>query len=254
LVDDGQALPAVPRAGATLQEIRLQLIQDQHDPDHGLWNRLIIREHPLKGAPLVGAQLRYLILRRRCGAKSAKDVWVYELAAEARRYLRRGVNPPVVPRSIFCGLGTDSWTQAELDGLELGDRRLERRFEIMLSARWKHPERSFFRSFGSAAAGKAAYRLVESSQADKEKLPQQGRFAHRLQHEDVAAYGGFDDAVTQVSLPARQVPAQRKRARITSGLHETIHRLTVIEPEPSPPGVDPSALGHAQGPARAGGV
>jgi hypothetical protein len=36
----------------------------------------------------------------------------------------------------------------------------------MLGARWQHPERSFFRSFGSVAAGKAAYRLVESSQAE----------------------------------------------------------------------------------------
>ena len=31
------------------------------DGQHLLWNRLIRREHPLKGAPLVGAQLRYLI-------------------------------------------------------------------------------------------------------------------------------------------------------------------------------------------------
>jgi hypothetical protein len=53
--------PAVPSAGASLGQIRLQLIQDQHDPDHGLWNRLILREHPLKAAPMVGAQLRYLI-------------------------------------------------------------------------------------------------------------------------------------------------------------------------------------------------
>ena len=282
LVDDGQPLPAVPRAEATLQAIRLQLIQDQHDPDHGLWNRLILREHPLKGAPMVGAQLRYLIrheesivgafgvgpasyylgcrdgwigwddatrqanlhqvlglsrflirpglrwpnLASRCyrllvervaedwqerygvkpvlietfvdrstqtgkslsaanwqrlgqsqgrgrsspsvkvRPKSAKDVWVYELVPKARACLRREANPVVVPRSVFCGLGTDSWTQVELDGLELGDRRLERRFELMLRARWQHPERSFFRSFGSGAAGKAAYRLVESSQAE----------------------------------------------------------------------------------------
>jgi hypothetical protein len=282
LVDDGLALPAVPPAGGSLRQIRLQLIEDQDDPDHGLWNRLIIREHPLKAAPLVGAQLRYLIrnqesivgafgvgpasyylacrdgwigwddatrpanldqvvglsrflirpdlrwphLASRCYGlllaqvaddwqerygvkpvlietfvdrstqtgkslsaanwqrlgqsqgrgrsspsakvrpKSLKDVWVYELVPEARRCLRRAAIPVVVPRSIFCGLEADGWTQAELDGLELGDRRLERRFELMLSARWKHPERSFFRSFGSAAAGKAAYRLIESSQAE----------------------------------------------------------------------------------------
>jgi hypothetical protein len=37
------------------------LIVDDKDPDHGLWNRIIIRQHPLKDAPLFGAQLRYLI-------------------------------------------------------------------------------------------------------------------------------------------------------------------------------------------------
>lgn len=40
---------------------RLRKIEGAKDPLHGLWNRLIGREHPLKRAPLVGAQLRYLI-------------------------------------------------------------------------------------------------------------------------------------------------------------------------------------------------
>jgi len=41
--------------------LEFQLLVDAKDPDHGLWNRLIVREHPLKAAPLVGAQLRYLL-------------------------------------------------------------------------------------------------------------------------------------------------------------------------------------------------
>ena len=41
--------------------LRLQLLEGQTDPDHLLWNRLIVREHPLAGAPIVGSQLRYLI-------------------------------------------------------------------------------------------------------------------------------------------------------------------------------------------------
>ncbi|MBE7501712.1 MAG: IS4 family transposase [Verrucomicrobiales bacterium] len=282
LVDDGLPLPALPPAGASLQELRLQRIRDQHDPDHGLWNRLIVREHPLQGAPLVGAQLRYLIrhpqgvvgafgvgpaayylgcrdawigwddttrqahlpqvlglarfllrpgprwpnLASHCygllvaqvaadwqerygvrpvlletfverstqtgtslsaanwqrlgqsqgygrsrpagkGARrSAKDVWVYELVPQARASLRRGATPVVVPRSVFCGWEAETWTPAETDGLALGDRRLERRWEQMLRARWHHPPRSFFASFGSRAAGKAAYRLVESPRAE----------------------------------------------------------------------------------------
>jgi len=64
LRDDGQPLPPRPdlrRTGAAIAGLRLRLIQDEHDPAHALWNRLIVREHPLGRRPLFGAQLRYLI-------------------------------------------------------------------------------------------------------------------------------------------------------------------------------------------------
>jgi Domain of unknown function (DUF4338)/Transposase DNA-binding len=64
LVDDRQELPTLPVLPQSVQQIKkleFQLLADAKDPDHFLWNRLIIREHPLKAAPLVGAQLRYLI-------------------------------------------------------------------------------------------------------------------------------------------------------------------------------------------------
>jgi hypothetical protein len=59
----------------------------------------------------------------------------------------------VVPRSLFHGASSECWVGEELDGLELGDVRLEKRFALMLQSRWTNPERSFFRSFGSGAAG-----------------------------------------------------------------------------------------------------
>ena len=65
LRDDGLALPPVPKLPSQVQHIcdlRLRLIAGSQDPQHLIWNRLICREHPLQGAPLVGAQLRYLIL------------------------------------------------------------------------------------------------------------------------------------------------------------------------------------------------
>jgi len=65
LRDDGQPLPALPhlpQSAERIVDLRLSLIVDEQDPQHPLWNRLISREHPLRGAPLVGAQLRYLIL------------------------------------------------------------------------------------------------------------------------------------------------------------------------------------------------
>jgi hypothetical protein len=64
LRDDGQPLPPLPALPQSVQQIghlEFQLLADAKDPDHLLWNRLIIRQHPLKAAPLVGAQLRYLI-------------------------------------------------------------------------------------------------------------------------------------------------------------------------------------------------
>lgn len=64
LRDDGQALPALPRLPAHAGKIpglRLRLIQDEGDPAHWIWNRLVAREHPLGPRPLVGAQLRYLV-------------------------------------------------------------------------------------------------------------------------------------------------------------------------------------------------
>ena len=64
LSDDGQPLPALPQftaRGRDLTGLKLRLIQDEHDPAHRIWNRLIGREHPLGRHPLVGAQLRYLV-------------------------------------------------------------------------------------------------------------------------------------------------------------------------------------------------
>jgi hypothetical protein len=64
LSDDGQPLPELPKLPARSSRItglRLRLVQDEHDPAHRIWNRLIVREHPLGRSPLVGAQLRYLI-------------------------------------------------------------------------------------------------------------------------------------------------------------------------------------------------
>lgn len=279
LRDDQQALPSVPKLSEA-RSISLQLIRGQDDPDHLLWNRLIIREHPLGARPMVGYQLRYLIrcpegivgafgvgppafhldcrdtwigwdsqtrkanlfkviglsrflirpgircrnlashaysllLKRvahdwqeryaiqpvlietfvdrdtqsgtslgaanwrrlgqssgrgrsspsaRLALRSIKDVWVYELCSKARQRLLDKPEPLVVGRSIFQTQSI-AWTEQEFDGLALGDLRLEKRLPELLQSRWEHPQRSFWRSFKSAAQTKAAYRLLESSKA-----------------------------------------------------------------------------------------
>jgi len=284
LVDDGQRLPPLPklpRTAGRIKNLHLQLIVEDKDPDHLLWNRIIIRQHPLKDAPLFGAQLRYLIrceegvlgafgfgpaafhldcrdtwigwdpkareqnrqmviclsrclirlgikcanLMSRCYSlvlarvardwhqrygikpllvetyvdrstytgvslsaanwrrlgqssgrgrssptakirpKTPKDLWVYELNSKARSRLQaRGVEP-LVPRSVFAPMTSEDWVAEELDGLDLGHKRLEKRWAMMLRSRWENPQRSFFSSFTSGAEAKGAYRLIESSQA-----------------------------------------------------------------------------------------
>ncbi len=64
LPDDGEVLPPLPKLplnGGKIAGLKLRLIQDEHDPGHRIWNRLIVREHPQGRSPLVGAQLRYLV-------------------------------------------------------------------------------------------------------------------------------------------------------------------------------------------------
>jgi hypothetical protein len=65
LFDDGQPLPNLPKLPQSAEQIpdlHWSLIADADDGQHLIWNRLISRQHPLKGAPLVGAQLRYLLM------------------------------------------------------------------------------------------------------------------------------------------------------------------------------------------------
>jgi hypothetical protein len=62
----GRKLPSrhgVPPRADQIRGLRLHWLSGQEDPRHGRWNDLIIAQHPCGDAPLVGAQLRYLIGR-----------------------------------------------------------------------------------------------------------------------------------------------------------------------------------------------
>jgi len=105
LPDDGQPLPELPKVSARCRptNLRLRLVQNEHDPAHRIWNRLMVREHPLGRRPLVGAQLRYLI---ECdqgilGAfgfgppayhLECRDQWIGWSDAQRRRQLAQVVN------------------------------------------------------------------------------------------------------------------------------------------------------------------
>lgn len=60
----GQRLPRlgeIPRSVHRLQGLHLYLLSGHEDPQHLLWNDLMIQQHPCGDAPLSGPQLRYLI-------------------------------------------------------------------------------------------------------------------------------------------------------------------------------------------------
>ena len=64
LASSGKSLPAVeplPGRANEIEGLYLHLLSGWKDPLSPLWNELIVQQHPLKDAPLVGCQLRYLI-------------------------------------------------------------------------------------------------------------------------------------------------------------------------------------------------
>jgi hypothetical protein len=279
LRSSGQALPPVvdvPRRVDEVGGLSLYLVSGQDDARHGLWNELMVQQHPLADAPLVGTQLRYLIdsdhgclgalgfgpasfvlgardqwigwstrarighlpevvcLSRlliraevRCGnlvskvwsmavdrlahdwhsrygarpvlvetfvdrsrftgrslaaanwlrlgestgrgrlgpahaGKTPKDIWVYPLSADARQTLQQEPPEPVTTRPLLESLQAADWCGQELEKLDLGDARLDRRAVIMLEARWNDPSATFGSSFPEWADAKAAYNLIEN--------------------------------------------------------------------------------------------
>lgn len=100
--------------------------------------------------------------RRREHPKALKDVWVYELNAKARACLQATELEKLAPRSVFAPVLSPDWAREEMDGVQLGDARLNQGVPALLEARWKRPQNSFWRSFDSPAQAKAACRLVEN--------------------------------------------------------------------------------------------
>jgi hypothetical protein len=282
LQPSGESLPPVQGVPGRVDQVRglcLYLISGCEDALHGRWNDLIIQQHPCGDAPLVGAQLRYLIgsehgwlgalgfgpaafvlgardqwigwssaarvghlgevvglarflirrevrcahlaskvlslaLRRlpadwaarygvtpvvvetfvdrtrftgrcfaaanwrrigtstgqgRLGPKvpctSPKDIWVYALTPRARERLQQVPPPPLLPTAVSSSLAQSDWCAHELATLDLGDVRRHRRAEQILAARWAQPQASFYGSFTTWAAAKAAYGLIEHASA-----------------------------------------------------------------------------------------
>ncbi len=118
LARSGQALPsveAVPRSVDQLQGLRLHLLSGQDDALHGLWNDFMIQQHPCGDAPLVGAQLRYLIGSEQgwlgalgfgpaAFALRCRDQWIGWSTAARLGNLREviGLSRVLIRREVHC--------------------------------------------------------------------------------------------------------------------------------------------------------
>ena len=118
LEPSGQPLPAVfgvPARVDRVQGLHLYLLSGCKDPLHGLWNDLIIRQHPCAEAPLVGPQLRYLIGSEHgwLGAMgfaspafvlSARDTWIGWSCAARLHHLSKvvGLARFLIRREVRC--------------------------------------------------------------------------------------------------------------------------------------------------------
>ena len=97
-------------------------------------------------------------------AQTIKDIWVFPLVARARRLLQQETPPPLTPQPLLQSLRQTDWCSHELDGLDLGDVRLDRRAQRILEARWNQPQASFYGSFAGWSPAKAAYDFIEHPQ------------------------------------------------------------------------------------------
>lgn len=114
----GQSLPAVKGVPGRVDQVRglcLHLLSGWEDPLHALWNDLMIQQHPCGDAPLVGAQLRYLIGSEHgwLGALGfgpasfvlgCRDQWIGWSAPARLAHLRQviGLSRLLIRREVHC--------------------------------------------------------------------------------------------------------------------------------------------------------
>jgi hypothetical protein len=98
--------------------------------------------------------------------RSLKDIWVYPLGRQARQKLQSQPAAPVKACCLVEALAAADWCARELETLDLGDARLNRRAVAILEARFAQPEASFFGSFRQWAQAKGAYSLIEQERAE----------------------------------------------------------------------------------------
>jgi hypothetical protein len=93
-------------------------------------------------------------------SKTLKDILLFPLHPQARRWLQTEPPQPVTPCPLLQSLANPCWWAEELARLQLDDRRLERRAQSILAARAQRPSATFYGSFDDRYQSKAAYAFI----------------------------------------------------------------------------------------------
>jgi hypothetical protein len=108
-------LTKVPRRVDQIKGLELRLLSGHEDPLHGVWNDLIIAQHPCGDAPLVGTQLRYLIgsehgwlgalgIGSAAFALASRDQWIGWSTSARLGHLRQvvGLSRVLIREEVHC--------------------------------------------------------------------------------------------------------------------------------------------------------
>lgn len=126
--------------------------------------------------------------RERHCKEPVKRVFVYPLQKRARQQLRQlpvAILPSAPPRQPTAGAA--DWAEEEFGGAELGDRRLSERLLVLARDFYARPEASLPGACRSRAKTKAAYRFLEHSDTDMQRLlaPHYRATQQRVSHQAV---------------------------------------------------------------------
>jgi hypothetical protein len=128
-----------------------------------------------------------------------------------------------------------SWAQEELDGVDLGDERLDTRAEIVLSALGSRPNLSIPAACGGRAEIKAAYRFFDNDKTTFEKViePHVSRTRERIAQQPVVLLVQ-DTTENDLTRPQQQV---KEAGELDGARHGfLLHEMQAFTPQGIPLG------------------
>jgi hypothetical protein len=127
------------------------------------------------------------------------------------------------------------WVTEELDAADLGDRRLDARFELLLSALASRPNLSIPAACAGRAEMQAAYRFFDNDKVTFDTVPQPhiDRTLQRLAEQEVVLLVQ-DTSEVELTRPKQQVVGVGELDGVRQGL--LLHEMQAFTPEGTPLG------------------